>query len=91
MSAVQGKDVQRGHCLQEMGPCLMLLCVYGMQQHNYPLLYNAHLNSADSINMHAFSPRTTTMGQRLCVGLRLNSNRTPKSLVSLDLIFEFCF
>lgn len=44
--------------------------MYGMQQHNYPLLYYTHLNTPDSINMHsrqAASPRTTASRQRLGV------------------------
>lgn len=30
--------------------------MYGMQQHNYPLLYYTHLNTPDSINTHTLSP-----------------------------------
>lgn len=66
--------------------------MYGMQQHNYSLLYYTHLNTPDSINTgccQTSSPRTAEHGQRLCVGFHLNSNVVQKPLVPLHPVHYF--
>lgn len=82
-AVIRARDIWHGLLSAGNGPLFNAVnrSMYGMQQHNYPLLYYTHLNTADSINIHshqASSPRTAEPGQRLCVGFHLNSDIIQK-------------
>lgn len=77
LTACERWDVWHGPLSAGNGPLFIAVytSMYGMQQHNYSLLYYTHLNTPDSINTHSCqtsSPRTAEHGQRLYGGFHLN-------------------
>lgn len=77
LTACEHWDVWHGLLSAGNGPLFIAVytSMYGMQQHNYSLLYYTHLNTPDSINTHSCqtsSPRTAEHRQKLYGGFHLN-------------------